>query len=51
MKIERLADGVELYLADCREALPTLIHVNHLITDPPFEKEAHTPVRRTQPSS
>jgi site-specific DNA-methyltransferase (adenine-specific) len=49
-RTEQLAEGVRVILGDCQTVLPTLIHVNHLITDPPFEKEAHTPVRRTQKS-
>ena len=35
-RIERLADGVTLYLGDCREILPTLPHVGAMITDPPY---------------
>jgi DNA modification methylase len=30
--------------------MPTLGHVDSIITDPPFEKEAHTDIRRTQKS-
>jgi site-specific DNA-methyltransferase (adenine-specific)/modification methylase len=33
---EVLADGIELYLGDCREILPTLGRVDALITDPPY---------------
>lgn len=39
-----------LYLGDCNEVLPVVGRVSHLISDPPFEKEAHTAVRRTQRS-
>lgn len=39
-----------LILGDCLEVLPSLGLVDAIITDPPFEKEAHTPVRRTQRS-
>lgn len=49
-KVEHLAEGVTLYLGDCRELLPSIGKVGAVITDPPFEKEAHTPVRRTQKS-
>lgn len=49
MRIETIGDCT-LYLGDCRDVLPTLGPVNHIITDPPFEKEAHTDVRRTQKS-
>jgi hypothetical protein len=33
---EVLAEGVELYLGDCREILPTLGRVNAVVTDPPY---------------
>lgn len=36
MKKEVLADGVELYLGDCREILPTLGKVDAVVTDPPY---------------
>lgn len=36
-----------LYLGDCLDVLPLLSPVNHVITDPPFEEEAHTKQRRT----
>lgn len=49
-RVEHLAEGVKLYLGDCREVLPTLGRVDAIVTDPPFEKEAHTPIRRTQKS-
>lgn len=35
-----------LFLADCRDILPMLEPVNHIITDPPYEKEAHSKGRR-----
>jgi site-specific DNA-methyltransferase (adenine-specific) len=34
---EVLAEGVELWLGDCLEVLPTLGPVDHIITDPPYE--------------
>ena len=36
-RIERLAEGVTLYLGDCREILPTLGKVDAVVTDPPYE--------------
>lgn len=41
MKVETLAEGVTLYCGDCREILPTLGKVDHVITDPPYEDELH----------
>ncbi len=35
-----------LYLGDCLQVLPTLAPVDAMITDPPFEAEAHTQQRR-----
>jgi DNA modification methylase len=35
-RIEQLAEGVTLYLGDCREVLPTLGHVDAVVTDPPY---------------
>ncbi len=49
-RIETIAEGVTLYPGDCREILPTLGRVAAVVTDPPFEKEAHRPTRRTQKS-
>jgi site-specific DNA-methyltransferase (adenine-specific) len=49
-RVEHLSDSVVLHLGDCREILPTIGKVDAVVTDPPFEKEAHTPVRRTQKS-
>jgi len=43
-------NGVDLYLGDCREILPTLDAVDHVITDPPYEAEAHTLQRRCKRS-
>lgn len=47
-RVEHLAEGVTLFLGDCREVLPVLGTVDHVITDPPYEKEAHKTGRRTQ---
>lgn len=33
---EILAEGIELYNADCREVLPTLPKVDAVVTDPPY---------------
>ena len=38
--------GITIYHGDCREILPTLGAVDHVITDPPYEAEAHTKGRR-----
>jgi DNA modification methylase len=35
-RIEQLAEGVTLYLGDCREILPTLGRVDAVVTDPPY---------------
>lgn len=35
-RIETIAEGVTLYLGDCREILPTLAPVDAIITDPPY---------------
>ena len=39
-------DGITLYHGDCIDLLPTLVPVHHVITDPPYEAEAHTLQRR-----
>jgi DNA modification methylase len=36
VRVERLADGIELYLGDCREVLPTLGKFDACVTDPPY---------------
>src|SRR5690348_4231744 len=35
-KVEHLAEGVTVYLGDCREILPTLGKVDAVVTDPPY---------------
>lgn len=35
-RIETMAEGVTLYLGDCREVLPTLSRVDAVVTDPPY---------------
>jgi site-specific DNA-methyltransferase (adenine-specific) len=47
-RIETLAEGVTLYCGDCREILPTLGKVDAVVTDPPYEDEAHTLQRRVR---
>jgi site-specific DNA-methyltransferase (adenine-specific) len=36
VRVERLAEGIELYLGDCREVLPTLSAFDAVLTDPPY---------------
>jgi site-specific DNA-methyltransferase (adenine-specific) len=43
------ADGVAIYHGDCRIVMPQLAQVDHVITDPPYELEAHTLQRRKKP--
>lgn len=35
-RIEQLAEGVTLYLGDCRDIVPTLSGVDAVVTDPPY---------------
>jgi DNA modification methylase len=35
-RVEHLAEGVTLYLGDCREILPTLGRFDAVVTDPPY---------------
>lgn len=37
-RIETIAEGVTLYLGDCREIMPSLGKVASVITDPPYEQ-------------
>ena len=39
--MKRVIGDATLYLGDCREILPTLGKVDAVVTDPPYEKEAH----------
>ena len=41
-------DNITIYHGDCREILPELPKVDLVLTDPPYDKEAHTPMRRTR---
>lgn len=36
LRVEHLAEGITLYLGDCREILPTLPKVDVVVTDPPY---------------
>jgi site-specific DNA-methyltransferase (adenine-specific) len=38
---EVLADGVEVWMGDCREVVPMVGRVDHVITDPPYEAIMH----------
>jgi site-specific DNA-methyltransferase (adenine-specific) len=38
---EILAEGIELYNADCREVLPALGKIKHFVFDPPYEASLH----------
>lgn len=44
-------DGIVIYHGDCREILPTIQQVEHVITDPPYEEEAHVRRRRVEKTS
>lgn len=35
-RVEHLADGVTLYLGDCREIAPSIIGVDAIVSDPPY---------------
>jgi site-specific DNA-methyltransferase (adenine-specific) len=41
-------NGIVIYHADCREILPLLPKVDLVLTDPPYESEAHTMQRRVK---
>jgi site-specific DNA-methyltransferase (adenine-specific) len=45
MHVETIGDAT-LYLGDCLQVLPSVGPVDCVITDPPFEAEAHTAQRR-----
>ncbi len=45
MTVER-GKGWEMHLGDCLQVMATLAPVDHVITDPPYEAEAHTKARR-----
>jgi DNA modification methylase len=39
-------EAVVLYQGDCRDVLPTLAQVDHVITDPPYDEHTHGAQRR-----
>lgn len=41
-------DGITIYHGDCQPLLARMSAVDHVITDPPYESEAHTLQRRVQ---
>jgi DNA modification methylase len=41
VRVEQIGDAT-LYLGDCREIMPTLPKVDAVVTDPPYEDDAHT---------
>lgn len=43
---EVLAEGVEIWLGDCRDVLPRLGHVDAIVTDPPFGLGEHSERKR-----
>lgn len=47
-RIEHLAEGVTLYLGDCREILPTIGKVDAVVTDPPYGIGEHGGACRTR---
>jgi site-specific DNA-methyltransferase (adenine-specific) len=44
-RVEHLAEGVTLYLGDCRDILPTLGKVDAVVTDPPYAEKTHAGAR------
>lgn len=48
MKPYYVDTSVTIYHGDCCEILPTLAPVDHVITDPPYEAEAHSKGRRVK---
>jgi site-specific DNA-methyltransferase (adenine-specific) len=43
-KVEHIAEGVTLHLGDCREILPAVEGIAHIVSDPPYEDELHNAV-------
>lgn len=50
-KRKEIIGDCTLYLGDCVEVMPTLDGVDHVIGDPPYEKEAHRADRRVMRKS
>jgi site-specific DNA-methyltransferase (adenine-specific) len=44
-RIEQLAEGITLHLADCRDVIPALSGVDVIITDPPYGAATHKGAR------
>lgn len=44
-RVEHLAEGVTLYLGDCRDILPTLGRVDAVVTDPPYGQRLKTNIK------
>jgi DNA modification methylase len=42
-------DGITIYCGDCREILPQIERVDHVITDPPYARDVY--VRLSQPNT
>lgn len=45
--MKSVGSGWTMYLGDCLEIMASLDKVDHVITDPPYEAEAHTKQRRS----
>lgn len=41
-------DGITIYHGDCREILPQLVPVDHVISDPPYDARTHANARKTR---
>jgi site-specific DNA-methyltransferase (adenine-specific) len=50
-RVEHLSETVTLYHGDCMDIIPTLSPMDHVICDPPYEKEAHRKDRRIMQKS
>ncbi len=40
-------DGIAIYHGDCRDVLPALGPVDHVMTDPPYSDDTHEGARTT----
>lgn len=49
-RVEHLSESVTLHLGDCREILPMLDGIDHIISDPPYEDELHAAIGRIRRS-
>ncbi len=50
IKKEVIIGDCRLLLGDCKDILPLIDSADHIISDPPYEEEAHTKSRRTMGS-